>query len=101
MMWFSKFVVVGFCSFLSVTAVQAQSSYIAGTLPSIRPPEAPVITGFEKSEQWYAKALKGISEPYPPHLGLEDQGAWYTPFKRPGMTGPYDIRGWHEQPKTQ
>ncbi|OYX43944.1 MAG: hypothetical protein B7Z02_07110 [Rhodobacterales bacterium 32-67-9] len=23
---------------------------------------------------------------------LEDQGAWYTPFTRPGMTGPYKIR---------
>ena len=26
---------------------------------------------------------------------LEDQGNWYTPFNHPGMTGRYDIRGWH------
>ncbi len=23
------------------------------------------------------------------------QGEWYTPFSRPGMPGPYDLRGWH------
>ncbi len=23
------------------------------------------------------------------------QGEWYTPFSRAGMSGPYDLRGWH------
>lgn len=72
------------------------AAYIAGTDPSERPPEAPVITAFAKSGDWYRMALTGISEPYPASLGfLEDQGAWFTPFIHPGMTPPYDIRGWH------
>jgi hypothetical protein len=37
-----------------------------------------------------------VSQPYPASLRfLEDQGNWYTPFNRPGMLPPYDIRGWH------
>lgn len=45
-------------------------------------------------------ATHGIEQPVPDHIKhfLKDQGAWYTPFSRPGMTGPYDIRGWHAQP---
>ena len=73
------------------------AAYIAGTDPSERPPEAPVIKTFEKSAQWYENALFGVSEPYPESLRfLEDEGAWFTPFNHPGMTHPYDIRGWHE-----
>lgn len=69
---------------------------IAGLQPSERPAGAPVITEFEKDAAWYAEVLRGISEPYPASLRfLEDEGAWYTPFIHPGMTGPYDIRGWH------
>ncbi len=45
---------------------------------------------------WYREALTGVERPYPYSLKfLEDQGAWYTPFNRPGMTGRYDIRHWH------
>lgn len=45
-------------------------------------------------------AEHGITAPTPEAIKsfLKDQGAWYTPFSRPGMTGPYDIRGWHSQP---
>ena len=69
---------------------------IAGTNPSQRPQGAPVIRTVERDPSWYATALTGISQPYPNSLRfLEDQGNWYTPFNRPGMTGPYDIRGWH------
>ncbi len=72
------------------------AAYIAGTDPSERPPEAPVIDQFVRSGDWYRLALSGISKPYPASLGfLEDQGAWFTPFIHPGMTSPYDIRGWH------
>jgi hypothetical protein len=44
-----------------------------------------------------ASAFKGVEPPYPPSLlrVMEHQGGWYTPFTRPGMTGPYDIRHLH------
>ena len=64
--------------------------------PQQRPHDAPSIAAVKKDDNWYAAALSGISMPYPHSLKfLEDQGAWFTPFTRPGMTGPYDIRGWH------
>jgi hypothetical protein len=69
---------------------------IAGVEPWQRPQGAPVITSVERDAAWYARALHGISRPYPASLRfLEDQGNWNTPFIHPGMPGPYDIRGWH------
>jgi hypothetical protein len=71
---------------------------IAGTQPWERPAGAPVIREVQKPEGWYTRALTGISQPFPASLRfLEDQGNWYTPFIRPGMLSPYDIRGWHVQ----
>lgn len=70
--------------------------FVAGTSPDRRPEGAPKITTYEKDAQWLATARAGVSDPLPPSLGfLNDQGGWFTPFTRPGMTGPYDIRGWH------
>lgn len=69
---------------------------VAGLAPSQRPEGAPVIREVIREPGWYTRALTGISQPYPASLRfLEDQGNWYTPFNRPGMTGRYDIRGWH------
>lgn len=74
----------------------AQVPFIAGLNPAERPAGAPVITEFIKDGDWYARALRGVSPPYPESLRfLEDQGAWFNPFIWPGMTGPYDIREWH------
>jgi hypothetical protein len=89
---------------LILAAVCAQSGLalaedrhpIAGLEPSHRPEGAPVIREVQRDADWFAQALTGISQPYPASLRfLEDQGNWYTPFNRPGMTGRYDIRGWH------
>ena len=69
---------------------------IAGVEPSQRPEGAPFIDQYDKTSDWRDQALQGVQEPYPPSLQfLEDQGAWYTPFNRPGMTSPYDLRNWH------
>ena len=69
---------------------------IAGATPYQRPVSAPTITRVQHNSVWYAHALTGITQPYPGSLRfLENQGNWYTPFNHPGMTGPYDIRGWH------
>ena len=69
---------------------------VAGLAPYQRPTGAPVIAHVSHGPPWYAAALTGVIPPYPTSLRfLEDQGNWYTPFNRPGMLPPYDLRGWH------
>jgi hypothetical protein len=71
---------------------------IAGIAPDQRPEGAPIVQQAEHDGAWYTTALTGLSQPYPRSFRfLEDQGEWYTPFNRPGMEAPYDIRGWHQQ----
>lgn len=75
--------------------------FIAGLQPDRRP-SAPKVKEVGRNAQWYARAFMGIEQPYPWSLGfVNEQGNWHTPFSRPGMTGPYDIRGWHRQPVEQ
>lgn len=69
---------------------------VAGLVPNARPKNAPIVRTFAPVAEWRKQALTGISEPYPSSLAfLDSQGNWYSPFDRPGMTGPYDLRGWH------
>lgn len=80
------------------TLGMAQGVTIAGVRPDQRPEGAPVIRTTKKDAGWYRQALKGVSSPYPYSLHfLENQGEWFNPFTHPGMTGPYDIRGWHRK----
>ena len=80
----------------AASATVSATTPIAGTAPSQRPAGAPVITEAAKPEGWYSQALHGVERPYPHSLRfLEDQGAWHTPFNRPGMPGRYDLRGWY------
>jgi len=72
-----------------------RSPVIAGLTPHVRPVGAPRLVDFVPAEGWHAQALRGIEGTPPPLRFLADQGAWYTPFDRPGMPGPYDLRGWH------
>ncbi len=82
----------------TVPPVSAGTYPIAGLQPDRRPAPAPVISQVTKDTQWYRQALNGVIPPYPASLRfLESQGNWYTPFIHPGMTGPYDIRGWHQK----
>lgn len=77
------------------TAV-ATGTEIAGLKPDQRPEGAPVISESLKPKGWYDEALTGVTRPYPKSLEfLVNQGAWFSPFLHPGMTGPYDLRGWH------
>jgi hypothetical protein len=72
---------------------------VAGTQPWARPVGAPQITSVTHDPAWFQRAMHGISPPHPQSLRwLDDQGNWYTPFTRPGMPPPYDIRGWHATP---
>lgn len=97
-----KFLTLGASLILSaglVAPALAEGAFIAGLEPSKRPEGAPVITQMSKTPAWYELALNGVSAPFPASLRfLEDQGNWFNPFLHPGMTGPYDIRGWHSQP---
>ncbi len=83
-------------------ALHAEPVPISGTAPDRRPPGAPRITEFQHGPAWERGYLHGIDRPLPDHLGTADQGAWYTPFNRPGMPPPYDLRGWFlTQPETR
>lgn len=70
--------------------------FVAGTTPWQRPTQAPVIKTHVVTPEMRSAMLKGVSEPVPASLKfLNDQGAWYTPFDRPGMPGYYDLRQMH------
>lgn len=99
MRW-SGHVAMGVIALGLVTSAAAEPVFfIAGMAPSERPAGAPVIDTFSQTPEWRSLALHGVIEPVPQSLSwLEDQGAWFTPFIHPGMTGPYDLRGWHAAP---
>lgn len=81
-----------------VADTMGQDQRVAGVQPDQRPAGAPAIERVIKGDAWYARALTGIERPYPYSLRfLEDQGNWYTPFSRRGISGPYDMRGWHQE----
>lgn len=93
----SRFAMMLVLGLVSAGPLSAQDAFIAGVEPSLRPQAAPVLTRLSKDAAWYELALSGVSRPYPVSLRfLEDQGAWFNPFLHAGMTGPYDIRGWHD-----
>lgn len=78
-------------------AAQAAEYPIAGTQPDQRPLGAPTIDEVVAESARTAEQLQGIDDPVPDAIMqfVDDQGHWYTPFGKPGMTGPYDIRGHH------
>ena len=97
-MQLSVLILSGCClGLLVMGSAVVQGAEIAGLSPSVRPAGAPVIADFQRDQAWYQRALTGVEPPYPASLRfLEDQGAWFTPFNHPGMTGPYDLRQWHQ-----
>ena len=78
----------------------AQTAFVAGLAPYQRPENAPALSEALPETTRAGQATRGIAEPVPPPIlsFLKDQGAWYTPFSYPGMTGGYDIRRWHTSP---
>lgn len=76
--------------------VAAEDVFVSGLAPDRRPDGAPKIMVTVHPQAWYVRALTGVVPPYPRSLYfLDDQGDWFTPFNRPGLTGRYDIRGWY------
>ena len=96
-----KFRIFAFAPFFTLSAAIADSGFVAGLNPSVRPANAPVISVFEPADAWKQQALRGIHEPQTGLGFLKDQGAWYTPFNRPNLLGYYDIRGLHDTTKNK
>ena len=81
-------------SVLGASTLAQAAEFVAGTTPDRRPEGAPRIESVKRDAAWFDAALSGVSKPMPRSLRfLEDQGAWFTPFTRPNMPAPYDIRG--------
>ena len=80
----------------TLQSVTQSTEFVAGLTPNQRPGGAPVVREFAPGADWRSRALAGVSEPVPDSLDfLDSQGAWYTPFNRPGMPGYYDLRNMH------
>ena len=78
-------------------SADAEAAPIAGLTPDERPMGAPVIKSVARTPEQAAKLAYGVDQPLPKGLEfLKNQGNWYTPFDRSGMTAGYDLRGWHK-----
>lgn len=92
-----RVVILAVLFFLFLADSDAQD-FIGGSTPAVRPADAPRISRLIRDDTYFDRSLRGVSKPYPPSLMfLKDQGAWYSPFTRPGMHGRYDLRSWHSQ----
>jgi hypothetical protein len=82
---------------MPAAATDAAPRFVAGLAPWQHPAAAPAIKEFAPGDAWRTAALRGVDTPVPDTIArfLDSQGAWYTPFTRPGMPGPYDLRGMH------
>ena len=70
---------------------------IAGLQPHQRPAGAPTETDQPASPEQMARWLRGVSAPHPGNVDtIAATGRWWVPLRGPGMTPPYDPRGWHE-----
>jgi hypothetical protein len=81
----------------TVNAAAAQTGgYIAGLQPDRRPDTAPRLTEVVRTPAQLARALYGIEKPVPGNVeSIAATGNWWVPLRHPGMTGAYDLRGWH------
>lgn len=72
--------------------------FIGGSTPSQRPANAPTVTQFQISPEALGRRLHGVTDPLPNNVvEAALAGPWYMPLAHPGMTPPYDIRGWHRK----
>lgn len=75
---------------------QGAAAPVAGLKPDRRPEGAPVVQPVPVNAATKSARLAGISEPWPGNVErIAEQGPWYSPMFRPGLTGPYDLRGLH------
>lgn len=80
---------------LSLCSPAQAAPYIAGTAPDHRPAGAPVVTQYMVDPSGLQLFLHGVVAPAPANVvEAARSGPWYMPLRSPGMTPPYDIRGW-------
>jgi len=81
---------------MGVATAQGVAPPVAGLKPDRRPEGAPTVQQTAVDAATRNARLAGISEPWPGNVErIAEQGTWYSPMFRPGMPGPYDLRGWH------
>ena len=81
----------------ALLAVDPDAMAVAGTRPFERPADAPALHASDRDRS-VARQLRGVATPYPTSLRfVANHGGWFTPFTEPGMTGRYDLRGFHNQ----
>lgn len=91
-----RFATLATAALLSTLAppLPAAPTYVSGLVPHERPAGGPVKTEVTGLGERGFQGIEGV-----PPASLErlkgSQGEWYTPFSRAGMSGPYDLRGWH------
>jgi len=92
-----KYSVVCAACLLVSQAAWADAYPVAGLQPDRRPVGAPVIREVSGGAEMGERLLRGIEKPIPESTQrwVKDQGGWFNPFAHPGMTGRYDLRGWH------
>lgn len=80
---------------LSLCSLANAAPFIAGTAPDRRPVDAPVVTQYGVDPAGVQLFLHGVVEPAPSNVAdAVRSGPWFMPLRAPGMTPPYDIRGW-------
>lgn len=81
---------------LGLTGTARGADFVAGSAPAQRPANAPTIKQHQITPEALGKRLHGVADPLPPNVvDAALAGAWFMPLAHPGMTGPYDLRGWH------
>lgn len=80
----------------AVAHAQTAPAPVAGLRPDQRPEQAPRVAEQPMPAEQVTRALLGVSQPHPGNVAvIASTGQWFVPLRHPGMTGPYDIRGWH------
>jgi hypothetical protein len=78
-------------------AAEPEAVAIAGVRPYERPAGAPAMRASDRDRS-DERQFRGVVAPYPATLRfVANHGGWFTPFTEPGMTGRYDLRGYHNQ----
>ncbi|MCL2874900.1 MAG: hypothetical protein FWF12_01125 [Betaproteobacteria bacterium] len=78
------------------SAVGQTVGFVAGLHPDWRPDEAVQLAQSTLAPEQLERALHGIDRPVSGNVELiAATGRWWVPLRRPGMTPPYDLRGWH------
>lgn len=81
---------------LGSTVAFAAPGFVAGLVPDQRPAGTPVKADSPPTSEQMARYLKGVEGTPPGNVThIVGTGNWWVPMRHPGMTPPYDPRGWH------